>query len=497
MTDFQPPPRICPACGTGNLPLAAACRGCGADLRRAVLRGEASPPKGELAGGVAQERRAIGILPLLAVVALVVAGGLAALDLVAPAAGRPGFPVDHALIGGRPSPSAPSPSSVPSEAPSAAPSPTDELVRVGQPVELAGVETHTVLRVEDWPGPTPTAPGERYLAVEIQVQTLPGKTARFDQLYYTVENAAGVVRNAPQVGRQPALAYGVLEPGQGVIGWVSFLVPNPGPFTLNYRYPLGANGQTADEAVGLEPILPPTPEPIVPAGPSPGSTGLPNLGYPTALSSTNYAGYGAQLPGQSVTAVAGSWVQPAVHCSGKETSAVATWVGIDDGGLQDLEQIGTEAFCRAGTTSPTYLEWYEMYPQPQVEIRTIRAGDHFSATVTRRGSSWTLAIRDVTAKRSFTTRQTRTASAIQALWVIEAPARILANGELQILPLTSFGRVTMTACTAVAGGTRRAIGDARWAHYRFDMRTPSNVAKADTSSLGGGGSAFSSSWRHR
>ena len=86
---------------------------------------------------------------------------------------------------------------------------------------------------------------------------------------------------------------------------------------------------------------------------------------------------------------------------------MATWVGIDDGGLQNLEQIGTEAFCRAGTTSPTYLEWYEMYPQPQVEIRTIRAGDHFSATVTRRGSSWTLAIRDVSAKRTFTTRQTR------------------------------------------------------------------------------------------
>ena len=55
----------------------------------------------------------------------------------------------------------------------------------------------------------------------------------------------------------------------------------------------------------------------------------------------------------------------------------------------------------------------------------------------------------------------------------------------------------MTGCTAVVGGIRRAIADARWAHYRFDMRTPSNVAKAVTSSLSGGGSTFSSSWRHR
>ena len=127
----------------------------------------------------------------------------------------------------------------------------------------------------------------------------------------------------------------------------------------------------------------------------------------------------------------------------------------------------------------------------------IRAGDHFSASVTRRGSSWTLAIRDATTKRSFSTRQTRTASAIQALWVVEAPARILANGDFQVLPLTSFGRVTMTACTAVVGGTRRPISDPRWAHYRFDMRTASNTAKAATSGLSAGGTSFSSSWRHR
>ena len=435
------------------------------------------------------------MLPVVALALFVVAVALAILDLTGAVGGQREFALNHAVTpGGRPSASPPA--SV-SPGPSGGPSASPELVHVGQPVELAGVETHTVLRVEDWPGPTPTTPGERYLAVEIRVETLPGKTARFDQLYYTVENAAGVVRNAPQVGRQPALANGILGPGQSVVGWVSFLVPNPGTFTLDYRYPLGTNGQTVDEAVDLEPILPPTPEPVVPAGPSPGSTGLPNLGFPTALSSTNYAGYGAQLPGSSITSVAGSWIQPTIHCSGKETSAVATWVGIDDGGLQDLEQIGTEAFCRPGTTSPTYLEWYEMYPQPQVPIRAIRAGDRFSASVTRRGSSWTLAIRDATQNRSFTTKQTRTASAIQALWVVEAPARILANGDLQILPLASFGRVTMTGCSAVAGGTRRTIADARWAHYRFDMRTASNTAKAATSGLSAGGTSFSSSWRHR
>jgi hypothetical protein len=370
-------------------------------------------------------------------------------------------------------------------------------VRVGQTVELAGVETHTVLRVEDWPGETPAGPGQRYLAVEVQVRTLPGASARFDQLYYTVENGAGVLRNAPQVGRQPALAYGVLGPGQSVIGWVSFLVPDPGPFILTYRYPLGTNGQTTDERVALDPILPPSPEPVQPAGPSPGSTSLPNLGFPAVLPSTNYSGYGAQLPGRTVSAVSGSWVQPAVHCSGKETSSVATWVGIDDGGLRDLEQVGTEAVCRSGSSRPTYVSWYEMFPLAEVVIATIRPGDHFTASVAKRGITWTLAIRDTNTGRAFSTKQARNAAAIQALWVVEAPSRILANGTLQVLPLTSFSRITMTGCSAVVGGTRRVISDSHWAHYRFDMRTTGGTAKALTSALTGGGTAFSSTWKHR
>jgi len=274
-------------------------------------------------------------------------------------------------------------------------------------------------------------------------------------------------------------------------------VPDPGPFVLNYRYPRGTNGETVDATVALDPILPATPDPIVPVGPSPGASRLPNFGYPTVLPSTNYSGYGAQLPGTAISSVSGSWVQPAVKCSGSETSAVATWVGIDDGGVQDLEQIGTEALCHAGSTVPAYIAWYEMFPQAQVPATTIRPGDRFSATVTKRGSSWTLSIRDNTSGGSFTTRQTRDSAAIQALWVVEAPALVTANGNLEVLPLARFGRITMTSCSAVAGGIRRVISDSRWAHYRFDMRTTSNTAKALTSGLTSGGRAFSSTWKHR
>lgn len=359
------------------------------------------------------------------------------------------------------------------------------------------METHTVLRVEDWPGITPAATGERYLAVEVQVRAGPGETVHFDQLYYTIENAAGVLRNAPQVGRQPALAYGILGPGQSVVGWISFLVPDPGPFILEYRFPLGTNGQTANENVALEPIEPPSPEPAAPANPNPGSARLPNLGYPAALSSSNYSGYGAQLPGTAITSVTGSWVQPTAHCNGKETSAAAIWVGIDDGGLRNLEQVGTEVLCHAGSSRPAYIAWYEMYPLPQVPVTDVTPGDHYTASVTRHGDIWTLTIKDTTTGDAFSTDETRAADAVQALWVVEAPSRVLAKGALQVLPLASFARITMTGCSAVAGGSRRVVAYSRWAHYRFDMRTASNTAKATTSGLTHAGTSFSSTWRHR
>jgi Peptidase A4 family len=476
LSAFNPPPRICPACAAENLPLATICRACGTDLRFAP----------SATGG----RRHVGLTG--AVVAIAIVALIAAVGLELSRAGAA-----HPELGSRPfEPIAARPSLPPATPAPASSSPPANLIKVGQPVEVAGVETHTVLRVEDWSGPTPPGTGERYLAVEIQVATMPGKTVHFDQLYYTVQNAAGILRNAPQIGRQPALAYGILGPGESVIGWISFLVPDPGPFVLEYHFPLGSNGQTADEAVALEPILPPSPEPVVPANPSPGSSGVPNLGYPTALSSSNYSGYGAQLPGKSISTVAGSWVQPAVKCSGKETSVVAIWVGIDDGGLHNLEQIGTEALCHSGSSRPAYIAWYEMYPLAQVPVTDVMPGDHFTASVTKRGDIWTLAIKDTSTGDGFSTDQTRASAAIQALWVVEAPSRIQSDGKLQVLPLTSFGRITLTGCSAVAGGTRRAISNARWAHYRFDMRTSSNTPKAITGALTQAGSSFSSSWRH-
>jgi hypothetical protein len=492
---------VCTACATENLPFATICRSCGTDLRSAVP-GQAFGPLGPYRPDpLIVNRKRSGPLGFVLAVAVLVAIGMAVLAM-AGVFDRPHADGVRRLAQATERPSLPPTTSPPAGTAlvpraSPIPSPGASLVPVGDTVVVAGTETHTVLRVEDWLGLTPAAAGERYLAVEVQVRTLPGKTARFDQLYYTVENADGVSRNAPEMGRQPALAYGILGPGESVIGWLSFLVPNPGPFVLDYHYPLGTNGLAVDEKVLLDPILPPSTDPVVPPPTNPGTTSSTNFGLPRALSSTNYSGYGVQLPGAAVASVSGSWVQSTVHCSGKETSAVATWVGIDDGGVRNLEQIGTEALCHAGSRRPAYIAWYEMYPMPQVPVTDVTPGDHYTASVTRRGDTWTLTLKDTTTGDAFSTDRTRASEAVQALWVIEAPARVKSNGDLQVLALTSFGRMTMTGCSAVVGGTRRVISDPHVAHYRFDMRTPSGAAKALTSALNGTGTGFSSTWKHR
>ena len=251
MIDLQPPPKACPACAADNLPFARICRACGADLAGAqpnepALIGDSAGPAQPVG-----RRRAGSLKVALALVALI-SISLVGLDLTGVIGGSPA-PASSAT----PSPAASSAAQIGTAAPSpeaagtptATAGPSGGLIPVGQAVTLAGVETHAVLRVESWPGLVPAGPGERYLAVEVQVRALPGHTARFDQLYYTVGNAAGVLRNAPQVGRQPALAYGILAPGQSVTGWVSFLVPDPGPFVLNYHYPRGSNGETVNVTV--------------------------------------------------------------------------------------------------------------------------------------------------------------------------------------------------------------------------------------------------------
>lgn len=143
--------------------------------------------------------------------------------------------------------------------------------------------------------------------------------------------------------------------------------------------------------------------------------------------STNWSGYAAETnlstpASNAVTQVSGSWKVPSV--SGKTTAYSSVWVGIDGYSSNSVEQLGTEQdTSRSGGTS--YYAWYEMYPNPSMEITSVKLspGDSISASVTYSSGAYTLKIADNSTGKSFSTTQTATAQRSSAEWIVEALLR--------------------------------------------------------------------------
>ena len=261
---------------------------------------------------------------------------------------------------------------------------------------------------------------------------------------------------------------------------------------------LGLGGQVAVLPTDVDPrplgSLPPLP-PTVPRSTEPDPANPSGGGGSIVQLSTYFSGYGAQHFTDDVTFITGSWTQPKGTCDGKRTTAFGAWVGIQN--AVNLQQIGTAVECARGSLRPRYFVWYEMFPKPPVRIG-IRAapGDKFTASVSRAGDRWTLTIRNRTSRDDFSTVERRATPGFLALWIDEAPSSQVGEPGEHVLPLTRVTPVTMTGCFATSGGVRRAIGNPGWAHVRFDMVTTSGAAKAVTSGLTAGGTAFRSTWRH-
>ena len=104
----------------------------------------------------------------------------------------------------------------------------------------------------------------------------------------------------------------------------------------------------------------------------------------SSWSSTNWCGYAVTASKGAVTKVQGSWIVPSV--TGTTTAYSSFWVGIDGFSSNTVEQIGTDSDISGGR--PSYYAWYEFYPSPMYEIRTltIHPGDVMSATVTYSGT---------------------------------------------------------------------------------------------------------------
>ena len=159
--------------------------------------------------------------------------------------------------------------------------------------------------------------------------------------------------------------------------------------------------------------------------------------------SSNWSGYAAHgAPGQ-FTSVSASWIQPPVGPCSSQSTYSSYWVGLDGYSDSTVEQLGTEGDCVNG--APRYYAWFEMYPRSGHLIGTVpvNPGDILQASVQRLGSSFTLSLKDDTAKTSYTTTQKlNQAQGSSAEVIVEAPS----SGG--ILPLANFGTTTFTGATA-------------------------------------------------
>jgi hypothetical protein len=174
-------------------------------------------------------------------------------------------------------------------------------------------------------------------------------------------------------------------------------------------------------------------------GPGSGATGALDQ-----VESTSWAGY-ADTAG-TYTSVSASWTQPAGKCTSGDQYA-AFWIGMDGYSSASAEQIGTEVDCLGKTAE--YYAWYELYPGPSENYsNTVKAGDHFTATVTwLGGEDFSLYIDDSTQGWSHTTDASlgATPARSSAEVIVEDPCCTTGGG---ILPLTDFGSVTFTGATA-------------------------------------------------
>ena len=199
--------------------------------------------------------------------------------------------------------------------------------------------------------------------------------------------------------------------------------------------------------------------------------------------STNWSGYATT--GTTYTDVKASWVQPTGTCTSATTYS-SFWIGLDGDGTNSVEQTGSEVDCSRG--KPSYYAWYEMYPAYPVNYsNTVRPGDSFSAEVKVTGTSFAMTITDNTQGWTHTTtKSSSSAKKGSAEWIAEAP-----SSSSGVLPLTNFGTVNFSACTA------NGVSISSNPHPdEIVMQTSGGTVKAQPSGLGSGGQSFSVTWKH-
>jgi hypothetical protein len=235
---------------------------------------------------------------------------------------------------------------------------------------------------------------------------------------------------------------------------------------------------------------------------------LGGLAHATPVQSANWSGYADN--NDTYNSVASSWTEPAVNCAnsggggllgglgsllGGVGAASSFWVGLDGYTSTSVEQLGTDSDCNSGT--PSYYAWYEMYPNPSVQLPSqygVNPGDKMTAWVASNanGTSFYLAMKDATAGWQFSTTQAGSGFARSSAEVVaEAPSscNLLFCSEV---PLADFGQVPFSnAALMNAGGKAGSLS----AFNANQITMASNgTTLATPSALSPDGSAFSVTW---
>lgn len=210
----------------------------------------------------------------------------------------------------------------------------------------------------------------------------------------------------------------------------------------------------------------------------------------TSVGSYNWSGYAdSSTTANTFTGVSATWRQPATQCS-PEQELTAYWVGLDGFSNATVEQDGTLAYCFEGVAY--YYTWWEMYPGASVTVgSTVQPGDVIAASVERRSTSYTLALRDYTnPANSFSTVQSCTTCTNEsAEWIAERPAF-----PIGITPLAYFRNWTPVGAVQTSSGAKGPIsaGPNPTQITMFDATQTYPLDKV--SGLTAGGSSFVAHW---
>jgi hypothetical protein len=224
---------------------------------------------------------------------------------------------------------------------------------------------------------------------------------------------------------------------------------------------------------------------------------LPAPPRPTALgaatsSSYNWSGYAAtSTTSQYFTKVVGAWTVPTLTCTPEDRIA-SLWVGLDGWSDGTVEQGGTSAQCFEN--KPVYYSWYEMYPAGTVEVgSSVHAGDKITASMTRTGTSYKMALVDTTtAGNNISVTKIcalATCKDTSAEWIVERPAY-----STGVVPFAQVSPITFGSSTAT-GGTITGGSISKFTHFQINMVDSTNTYDLDTTSaLNVAGTGFGDSW---